>query len=75
MLADDDLKFCRNYTSAAVGAIVLIALITWITTANKQFGGPDASRAVVIEGHEHGEVHAVVVSDELESKSEVCNRQ
>ena len=35
-----------NYTSAAVGVIMLIAALTWFTTAKKQFSGPE----VHIEG-------------------------
>lgn len=29
-----------NYTSAAIGVIALISLITWVTTGRKQFTGP-----------------------------------
>lgn len=29
-----------NYTSAAVGVIGVISLITWLTTGRKQFSGP-----------------------------------
>jgi choline transport protein len=32
-----------NYTSAAIGVIMVISLITWITTGRKQFTGPDAA--------------------------------
>jgi len=38
-----------NYTSAAVGVIMLIATITWFTTGKRQFTGPQ-SGGVVIEG-------------------------
>ncbi|KAF2454066.1 GABA permease [Lineolata rhizophorae] len=31
-----------NYTSAAVGVVMLIALITWLTTGKSRFTGPDA---------------------------------
>lgn len=31
-----------NYTSAAIGVVMLISLITWIMTGRKQFTGPDA---------------------------------
>lgn len=31
-----------NYTSAAIGVIALISLITWVTTGRKQFTGPGA---------------------------------
>ncbi|KAF2431563.1 GABA permease [Tothia fuscella] len=30
-----------NYTSAAVGIIMLLSLVTWITTGRKQFSGPE----------------------------------
>ncbi|KAL2353703.1 amino acid transporter [Cryomyces antarcticus] len=38
-----------NYTSAAIGVIMLIAIITWFTTGRKQFTGP-RSGGVVFEG-------------------------
>jgi hypothetical protein len=31
-----------NYTSAAVGVVMVISLITWITTGRKRFTGPEA---------------------------------
>lgn len=37
----------RNYTSAAIGVIMLIATITWFTTGRKQFTGPPGA---TIEG-------------------------
>jgi hypothetical protein len=40
-----------NYTSAAVGLIMLIAIITWFTTGHRQFRGPE-SGGIVIEGGE-----------------------
>lgn len=52
-----------NYTSAAVGLIMLIAVITWLTTGYRQFRGPE-SGGVVIEGGE-----AAVVAD-VEPESE-----
>ena len=30
-----------NYTSAAIGVIGLISIVTWITTGRKHFTGPD----------------------------------
>lgn len=30
-----------NYTSAAIGVIMFIALVTWVTTARKHFSGPE----------------------------------
>lgn len=35
-----------NYTSAAIGVIMFIALVTWFTTARKSFSGPE----IQIEG-------------------------
>ncbi|KAJ5634654.1 hypothetical protein N7528_002496 [Penicillium herquei] len=35
-------KESMNYTSAAIGVIALISLVTWITTGRKQFTGPGA---------------------------------
>lgn len=46
-----------NYTSAAVGIIMLIAVVTWLTTGYRQFRGPE-SGGVVIDGGE-----AAVVAD------------
>lgn len=31
-----------NYTSAAIGVIGLISIVTWITTGRKHFSGPGA---------------------------------
>lgn len=39
-----------NYTSAAVGVIGLISIVTWFTTGRKNFTGPGAERS---EGPEH----------------------
>ncbi|KAK8219742.1 hypothetical protein M8818_000716 [Zalaria obscura] len=48
-----------NYTCAAVGVVMLIAAITWITTGRRQFTGPE-SGGVVLEGAPHGpEVQAL----------------
>lgn len=54
-----------NYTSAAVGLIMLIALITWFTTGRKQFRGPE-SGGVVIEGEQVGVV--ANIDDEEDEK-------
>lgn len=29
-----------NYTSAAIGVIALVGVVTWVTTASKMFTGP-----------------------------------
>lgn len=52
-----------NYTSAAVGVIMLIAVITWFTTGYRQFRGPE-SGGVVIEGGEIGVVADVEEENE-----------
>lgn len=31
-----------NYTSAAIGVVMVISIITWITTGRKHFTGPDS---------------------------------
>ena len=51
-----------NYTSAAIGVIMLISVITWITTGYRQFKGPQ-SGGVVIDGGEIG-IAAPVDEDE-----------
>jgi choline transport protein len=33
-----------NYTSAAMGVVMLISLVTWLTTGRKRFTGPDAGQ-------------------------------
>ena len=40
-------KDSMNYTSAAIGVIGVVALITWFTTARTQFAGPSGVRDVV----------------------------
>lgn len=37
-----------NYTSPAIGIIMLISLITWVTTGRKHFTGPEAG--ALLEG-------------------------
>lgn len=40
-----------NYTSAAIGVIMFIALVTWFTTARKHFSGPEVEGVVeLVEG-------------------------
>jgi choline transport protein len=41
-----------NYTSAAIGVVMLISLITWITTGRKRFTGPDAGRFLDVGGRQ-----------------------
>ena len=35
-----------NYTCAAIGAVMFISLITWLTTGKAQFAGPQAGRLI-----------------------------
>ncbi|CAK1358543.1 putative amino-acid permease [Cercospora beticola] len=51
-----------NYTSAAVGAVMLIALVTWLTTGRKHFHGP-ASGGVRLDRVTEG-----VVVQEMEER-------
>ncbi|KAI3139145.1 hypothetical protein CBS147326_2823 [Penicillium roqueforti] len=39
-----------NYTSAAIGLVVLLSIVTWFTTANKRFAGPSDVRNLVVDG-------------------------
>lgn len=43
-----------NYTSAAVGVIMFIAAMTWLTTARKRFSGPEVEGVVAIVGGAQG---------------------
>lgn len=52
-----------NYTSAAVGIIMLVAVVTWMFVARKQFRGPESGGVELIEGEERvrlGEEEVVV---------------
>lgn len=45
-----------NYTSAAIGVIGLISVVTWVTTGRRNFTGPQiAVPAGVVETDEKGE--------------------
>ena len=39
-----------NYTSAAVGAILLIATVTWFTTGRRQYHGPQSGGVILGKG-------------------------
>ncbi|KAI4196160.1 MAG: hypothetical protein LQ350_006744 [Teloschistes chrysophthalmus] len=39
-----------NYTSAAIGIIGLISIVTWLTTGRKSFTGPQIGKVDVVEG-------------------------
>jgi choline transport protein len=55
-----------NYTSAAVGMVMLVALITWFTTARGSFRCPGVGEEVVLHSAPcvEGEQEADVVRDE-----------
>lgn len=44
-----------NYTSAAVGVVMVVALVTWFTTARGQFRCPGLVDEVVIHSAPHQE--------------------
>ncbi|THY04349.1 GABA permease [Aureobasidium pullulans] len=60
-----------NYTSAAVGVVMVIATITWFTTAKSQYTVPGMIEDVVIESAPHREVEeeAEMVGDEKHAKA------
>jgi hypothetical protein len=41
-----------NYTSAAIGLLTLLSLVTWFTTATNRFAGPSDIRHLVVDGVE-----------------------
>lgn len=41
-----------NYTSAAIGVVMVISLITWITTGRKRFTGPERGHLLDDSGRE-----------------------
>ncbi|ORY12966.1 GABA permease [Clohesyomyces aquaticus] len=41
-----------NYTSAAIGVVMLLSLITWITTGRKRFTGPDSGHLLDVSRKE-----------------------
>lgn len=45
-----------NYTSAAIGVIALISIVTWFTTGRKNFTGPQIGGAVTVLEARLGEV-------------------
>jgi choline transport protein len=38
-----------NYTSAAVGVVMLISAVTWFATGRKRFTGPDQGRLLEVD--------------------------
>lgn len=59
-----------NYTSAAVGVVMVVAAITWFTTAKGSFRTPGVGEEVVIHSapYAEGEQDAQVVRDEKAQK-------
>lgn len=56
-----------NYCSAAVGAIMLLSLVTWFTAAKKQFRGPEGGHLVeAVEVLEHEQAAGVEPDAEKE---------
>ncbi|KAF4771469.1 hypothetical protein N7455_007806 [Penicillium solitum] len=41
-----------NYTSAAIGLVILLSLVTWFTTATNRFVGPSDVRHLAVDGIE-----------------------
>lgn len=41
-----------NYTSAAIGIVMLISLVTWLTTGRKRFTGPDRDHLLGVDRNE-----------------------
>lgn len=55
-----------NYTSAAIGVIGLISIVTWFTTGRKHFTGPGAVSS--LRGHNTAqEIRAAIAGDEKKS--------
>jgi len=48
-----------NYTSAAIGVIMLISIVTWITTGRKHFTGPEAGHLLDVGGRTESVVMGV----------------
>ncbi len=55
-----------NYTSAAIGIIALISLVTWIATGRKRFTGPQIGGEVPVL-----EARAEIVHDQLADKGDL----
>jgi choline transport protein len=60
-----------NYTSAAVGIIMLISLVTWVTTGRKSFSGPEGGRVMSVVHHAvEGDPTTAKIGEAKEKKSE-----
>ncbi|KAE8353230.1 amino acid/polyamine transporter I [Aspergillus coremiiformis] len=51
-----------NYTSAAIGVIALISIVTWVTTGRKHFTGPESMNVL------HGRETKETVSEQVAQK-------
>ncbi|OCK85268.1 GABA permease [Lepidopterella palustris CBS 459.81] len=49
-----------NYTSAAIGVVMLISIITWITTGRKHFTGPESGHLLEVGRREEAAVEPKV---------------
>jgi ammonia channel protein AmtB len=54
-----------NYTSAAIGVIALLSLITWFTTGHRYFHGP--AEGHIVHGQEQEQENTVVVGRETKA--------
>ncbi|KIW04598.1 uncharacterized protein PV09_04346 [Verruconis gallopava] len=54
-----------NYTPAAIGVIMLISIITWVTTGHRYFTGPEAGNVIrLVQGVEGENANASAVEGE-----------
>lgn len=53
-----------NYTSAAIGVIMFIALVTWFSSARNSFSGPEAGNVIPLVAGLDGDEEAVVPQHE-----------
>ena len=60
-----------NYTSAAVGVVMLVALVTWMTSARGSFRTPGVGEEVLVHGalDVEGERDAEVMGHEKVAKN------
>ena len=57
-----------NYTSAAVGVCIVIALVTWFTTGRKQYTGPETGMILDLAAQERREIEADSISGVVAGK-------
>ncbi|KAJ6093589.1 hypothetical protein N7486_008878 [Penicillium sp. IBT 16267x] len=61
-----------NYTSAAIGLVTLLSVVTWITTATKHFSGPSDVRDLVLQGEASAGPAEMIDTKLSEAKVEPC---